>query len=145
MPPSARSSRLPTRGLLSLPHILSMAMSWRSPTLPNIWVFILTPNCPSTLTLTPSAKKAKCTKAFFSRNLSHTSQKVKEAVYTTFIRPTVEFAASSWDPHTQRNTKKIEQVQRTSARFVMGDHRRTSSVTAMLNHLDWPSLEERLL
>ena len=25
----------------------------------------------------------------------------------------------------------------------MGDHRRTSSVTAMLNHLDWPSLEER--
>ena len=89
------------------------------------------------------SKKAKCTKAFFSRNLSHTSQKVKEAVYTTFIRPTVEFAASSWDPHTQRNTKKIEQVQRSSARFVMGDHRRTSSVTAMLNHLDWPSLEER--
>ena len=81
--------------------------------------------------------------AFFSRNLSHTSQKVKEAVYTTFIRPTVEFAASSWDPHTQRNTKKIEQVQRSSARFVMGDYSRTSSVTTMLKHLDWPTLEER--
>ena len=40
------------------------------------------------------------------------------------------------------DTKKIEKVQRSSARFVMGDHRRTSSVTAMLNHLDWPCLEE---
>jgi hypothetical protein len=88
-------------------------------------------------------KKAKCTKAFFSRNLSHSSQKVKEAVYTTFIRPSVEFAATSWDPHTQRNSKKIEQVQRSSARFVMGDYRRTSSVTSMLEHLDWPSLQER--
>lgn len=88
-------------------------------------------------------KKANCTRAFFSRNLSHSSQKVKEAVYTTFIRPTVEFAATSWDPHTQRNTKKLEQVQRSSARFVMGDYRRTSSVSAMLEHLDWPSLQER--
>ncbi|XP_038045149.1 uncharacterized protein LOC119719722 [Patiria miniata] len=88
-------------------------------------------------------RKATGTKAFFSRNLSHSSQKVKEAVYTTFIRPSVEFAATSWDPHTQRNTKKLEQVQRSSARFVMGDYRRTSSVTSMLEHLDWPSLQER--
>ena len=38
------------------------------------------------------SKKAKCTMAFFSRNLSHTSQIVKEAIYTTFIRTTAEFA-----------------------------------------------------
>ena len=31
-------------------------------------------------------RKANCTRAFFSRNLWHTSQKVKEAVHTTFIR-----------------------------------------------------------
>ena len=88
-------------------------------------------------------KKANGTRAFFSRNLCNTSRKVKEAVYTTFIRPTVEFAASSWDPHTQRNIKKLEQVQRSSARFVMGDFRRTSSVTPMLTHLDWTPLEVR--
>ena len=82
-------------------------------------------------------------RAFFSRNLSHSSQKVKEAVYTTFIRPTVEFAASTWDPSTQRNTRKVEQAQRSAARFVMGDFRRTSCVTSMLDQLGLSSLPER--
>ena len=88
-------------------------------------------------------KKANGTRAFFSRNLHHSSQKVKEAVYSTFIRPIVEYAATSWDPHTQRNINKLEQVQRSAARFVMGDFERSSSVTAMLDHLKWPSLQER--
>ena len=48
-----------------------------------------------------------------------------------------------WDTRTQRNTKKVEQVQRTAARFVHGDFSRTSSVTAMLNRLQWTPLQER--
>ena len=35
--------------------------------------------------------------------------------------------------------------QRSSARFVMGDFDRTSSVTAMLKDLHWPSLQDRRL
>ncbi|XP_072181422.1 uncharacterized protein [Diadema setosum] len=88
-------------------------------------------------------KKANGTRAFFSRNLRHSSQKVKETVYTTLIRPTVEYAATSWDPHTQRNIHKLEQVQRSAARFVTGDFERSSSVTAMLDHLKWHPLQER--
>jgi len=91
------------------------------------------------------AKKAKSTRAFFARNLHHTSQKVKEAVYTTFIRPTVEYAASSWDPHTQKNITKLDKVQRSSARYVKGDYSNESSVDAMLKDLSWPSLENRRL
>ena len=40
-----------------------------------------------------------------------------------------------WDPHTQRNINKLEMVQRRGTRFVKGDYRRTSSVTAMLSDL----------
>ena len=89
------------------------------------------------------AKKAKSTRAFLSRNISHCSPKVKEAAYTTFIRPTVEYASSAWDTHTQRNTKKIEQIQRSSARFVTNDYNRTSSVSAMIQDLNWTSLQDR--
>ena len=88
-------------------------------------------------------RKANQTRAAFSRNLCRSSQKIKEAVYTTFIRPTVEFAASAWEPSTQRNSRKVEQVQRSAARFVIGDYRRTSSVTSMLDQLGWTSLQER--
>ena len=55
-------------------------------------------------------KKANNTRAFLSRNLGHCSRKIKEAAFTTFVRPTVEYASTSWDPHTQKNVKKVEQV-----------------------------------
>ena len=63
--------------------------------------------------------------------------------YTTYIRPTVEYTSPVWDPHTKRNTNKIEMVQRRCARYVTGNFDRTSSVTSMLNSLSWPTLEER--
>ena len=34
-------------------------------------------------------------------------------------------------------------VQRRSARFVYNDFARTSSVTSMLNNLNWPLLQQR--
>jgi len=44
-------------------------------------------------------------------------------------------------PHT-KNITKVESVQRKSARWVMSDWHRTSSVPAvMLESLEWPSLE----
>ena len=49
----------------------------------------------------------------------------------------------TWDPHTQRNIRKLEQVQRSCAHFVTGDFGQQSSVCAMLKDLNWPTLEER--
>ena len=63
----------------------------------------------------------------------------------TFVRPSVEYASVAWDPHTGRNCNKVEQIQRSAARYVMGDYSRRSSVTSMLLHLEWPSLQQRRL
>ena len=55
----------------------------------------------------------------------------------------LEYVCTVWDPHTQENIHRLEMVQRRYARFVVGDYRRTSSVTEMLRCLQWPSLQER--
>ncbi|XP_072043470.1 uncharacterized protein [Amphiura filiformis] len=92
-----------------------------------------------------TCKKANSTRAFLSRNFHHCSRRIKEATYMTYVRPIVEYAAAAWDPHTQRNIKKIEQVQRSSARYVTGSYDRHTSVTSLLKDLQWPSLENRRL
>ena len=63
--------------------------------------------------------------------------------YKTLIRPQMEYASIIWDPHTTAYTNNLEMVQRRAARFVMGDFNRTSSVTTMLQHLQWPTLQQR--
>ena len=88
-------------------------------------------------------KKANSTHAFLAINIPWCCRKVKQVAYTTYIRPTVEYASPVWDPHTKRNTNKIEMVQRRCARYVTGNFDRTSSVTSLLNSLSRPALEER--
>ena len=56
--------------------------------------------------------------------------------YATYIRPIEEYASPVWDPHTKRNTNKIEMAQRRWARNVTGNVDRTSSVTSFLNCLN---------
>jgi len=53
----------------------------------------------------------------------------KAATYVSYIRPTVKYAFTAWEPHTQKNVNKQEHC----------DY--TSSVTPMLHNLHWPSLE----
>jgi hypothetical protein len=55
----------------------------------------------------------------------------------------MEYACTIWDPHTKDNINKLEAVQRRSARFVYNDFRHTTSVTPMLNELNWAPLQER--
>lgn len=88
-------------------------------------------------------KKANSTRAFIQRNLQHCPRNTKAACYTTLVRPLVEYACTVWDPHTALNIQKLEAVQRRSARFVMNNYSQTSSVTSMLEILQWTSLEER--
>ena len=89
------------------------------------------------------AKKANSTRASLQRNLRGAPVPVKAQCYKTFVRPTLEYAASAWAPHTMVNIQRLESVQRRAARFAMGDWRRTSSVTSMLFVLGWETLEER--
>ena len=80
---------------------------------------------------------------FLRRNLSRCPQKLKETAYISLVRPTLEYAASVWDPHLIKDRNSLEAVQRKAARFVYGDYRRRASPTHMLNTLGWKNLEAR--
>lgn len=87
--------------------------------------------------------KANSTLGFLKRNLKISSTSLKQQAYTTLVRPSLEYACSVWDPHTQADKNKIEMIQRRAARFVTNRFRNRSSVGDMLEGLDWHSLERR--
>ena len=88
-------------------------------------------------------KKANSTMGFLKRNIRSAPQAVKESAYKTFVRPIVEYAATTWAPFTDTETRKIEKVQRRAARFGSNDYRRTSSVTEMISTFGWDTLQKR--
>ena len=57
------------------------------------------------------AKKANSTMGFLKRNIRSAPQAAKATAYKTFVRPIVEYAATTWAPSTDTNTDKIEMVQ----------------------------------
>ena len=77
---------------------------------------------------------------FLKCNLSCCSSNIKTTAYLTIVRPSMEYAAVIWDPYHHNNIQQLEKVQRRAARWVLN---RFSSVTAMLRHLSWPSLQLR--
>ena len=89
------------------------------------------------------AKKASSTRAFLQRNINRCPRNIKEVCYKTFVRPTVEYAATVWDTTSARNIQTIEQVQRRAARFVTSRYTRDDSPTAMVAELGWLSLAHR--
>ena len=80
---------------------------------------------------------------FLRRNLSNCSPSVKASAYLTIVRPVLEYAASVWDPYQQNDILSLEKVQQRAARWALSDYDTLSSVTNMLEILDWPSLESR--
>ena len=89
-------------------------------------------------------KMATTTRHFLQRNLRGCSKDVKDTSYRTFVRPLMEYASTVWDPvGNKASQQKLEAEQNRCARFVVGDYRRTSSITAIKNQLQWESLAER--
>ena len=90
-------------------------------------------------------QKASRTLGLLRRTLSPCKQEVKAKAYQTLIRPQLEYAAETWNPHTLDGVNCLEKIQRASARFVYGDYRRTTSVTHLITTLGWDSLHVRRL
>ena len=80
---------------------------------------------------------------FILRNIRTKSPAIREMAYKTLVRPLVEYSSSVWSPYTQSNIHKIEMVQHRAARWTLDNYSRQASVTEMLNHLGWRSLEQR--
>ncbi|XP_072039548.1 gamma-aminobutyric acid type B receptor subunit 2-like [Amphiura filiformis] len=83
------------------------------------------------------SKKSNSTLGFLRRNLRKFPPKVNEQAYKTYVRPTLEFASSVWDPHTKDMVSQLDMVQRHAARFVESDYHPRHSVTQMLATLDF--------
>jgi len=87
--------------------------------------------------------KANSAKAFLRRNIYQCPKSIKSNCYKTFVRPILEYAAPVWSPFQHCQIYQIERIQRSMARFTLNDYSQCSSVTNMMNHLSWPTLESR--
>ena len=90
-----------------------------------------------------ATKKANNSLAFIRRNLASCPQTTKAQAYQSLVRPSLDYASSAWDPHTQGCVRQLEAVQRRAARFVKGDYRTTSSTSQMIKDLGWQPLQNR--
>ena len=67
--------------------------------------------------------------------------------YNTYGRPQLEYCSNSLPgtvrPWQKTFSQKIENVQRSAARYVCNNYNYTSSVTCMLKSLNWHTLEYR--
>ena len=69
----------------------------------------------------------------------------KTMAYKTYLHPKVEYASTVWEPHTKRSTKKVDMLQRRTARWYwekMAKSTKIDSVTQMLDVLEWCLLEQ---
>ncbi|XP_071502795.1 uncharacterized protein [Diadema antillarum] len=87
--------------------------------------------------------KASRTLGIIRRTLGKCDKKVKVAAYNQLVRPQLEYATCTWNPHTQKDSQMLENIQRQAARFVFHDYSRESSVTPMLSSLGWDTLQHR--
>ena len=79
------------------------------------------------------------------RNLRGTSQKLRQQAYFSrhFVRPYLEYCSTVWSPYIKKEVNKIENIQHRAVRFVLDNYNQRESVSALINHLRWDSLEKR--
>ena len=83
------------------------------------------------------------TLGFVKRNIKTKMSGVREAAYTTLVRPQLEYAAAIWDPHHKDKIDQIEKVQRRAARWTSCNFDTRASVSDLLETLGWRSLQQR--
>ena len=87
--------------------------------------------------------KAQKLLGFFRSILQIKNEHTKSMAYKSLVRSNLEYCSTIWSPHTKKQKSEIEKVQRRAARYTTGRFHNTSSVTSMLDHLEWNSLETR--
>ena len=89
------------------------------------------------------SNKASKILGFLKRNLQIKNEETKSLAYKSMVRSNLEYCSSVWSPNTKTLKDKLENVQRRAARYVTNRYHNTSSVSSMIEHLKWPTLEQR--
>ena len=95
--------------------------------------------------ISPVTARGQSKLAFLNRNLKGCPKKLRDTVYISLIRPSLDYSCSVWHLHKKSNKDKIEKVQRRAARFVSNKFKRKSSVSEMLHLRFCDSLVASLL
>ena len=80
---------------------------------------------------------------FPRRNLRSCSEETKANAYFSMVRSNLKYCSSVWSPRHKDQIHKIKMVQRLAARYTINRFRNTSSVSSMIDQLQWKSLESR--
>ena len=88
-------------------------------------------------------KKANQKLGFLRRNLCGSPVSSKCLAYTSLVRSGLEYAAPNWDPITDKDSWKIESIQRRAARWAKSTYSPRASVTELLQELGWDDLSNR--
>ena len=77
--------------------------------------------------------------------LSRCPKETRLQAYLSLVRSLLEYGAVIWDPSSKQEIKKLERIQRQSARFVNRDYRSREKgcMTKMLKDLELPTLQQR--
>ena len=78
----------------------------------------------------------------FRRNFKACSVDVKSRLYQSLIQPKSTYVPAAWYPSTKEEEEHLDMIQRSAARLCFNDYSRESSVTKMLEKLEWTSLED---
>ena len=70
--------------------------------------------------LTEKAKKANIISGLIQRSFSHLDGKVFKTLFTSFVRPHLEYVSAVWSPHLKKHINQIEKVQRRATKRVNG-------------------------
>lgn len=93
--------------------------------------------------VTHVTNNANRTLGYLRRHFSRVPSALKLILYKTLVRPKLEYASAVWDPGTNTLVETLESVQNRSARFILSDYARTSSVSSMKTVLGLPLLCSR--
>ena len=81
---------------------------------------------------------------FLRRNLHNCNSDIKHLAYKSLVLPTLEYCAAVWDPHTDTNIDKLEQINTRAARFIANNYTITPGITTHIKqHLNMQPLKDR--
>ena len=85
--------------------------------------------------------KANSTLGFLPHNLRISNEQTVSCLFLHGEAYHRVYCSTVWNLHTKEYVSKVEMVQQHAARYVTNWYCNTRSVTSMLDHLEWESLE----